>query len=141
MQPQVYPPAGPPPPQGAYPPQQYPPQQYPAQTYPPAAPVYQQNTTTHVVVHHVNVDDKCCLCFPIRTGLTILGVFSILWFVGAIFNQFTNPMYRGTYGILTVVAASLQFSGFLGWMANDTQESRHRLHRFMLSSFFFAIAA
>ena len=90
--------------------------------------------------HYVPVDDKCCLCIPIRAGLTILGVLSILSVVGTGSSVANNPMYGGPHGGLLLAASIVQSIGFLGWMSGDSQASRHRLHRLMWSSLLLQIA-
>ena len=86
--------------------------------------------------------DTCCLVFPLKTGVTILSILSVIWGAFQIWSIFSHDV-GGAWRFGVIIAAIPTLIAdylFLKWLMDDNKENRDNLPRAALLNMFSVIA-
>ena len=86
-------------------------------------------------------NEVCCLFIPLKTGVTILAVLSVIWGVFNGYNIITGFTSASRFGVIIALIPSLLADYlFLKWLMDDNKERRDSLPRAALLNMFSIIA-
>ena len=86
-------------------------------------------------------NEVCCLVLPLKTGVTILAVLSVIWGVLNGWNIITGFTSASRFGVIIALLPSLLADYlFLKWLMDDNKERRDSLPRAALLNMFSIIA-
>ena len=94
----------------------------------------------------INEDsDKCCLCIPIKTGVTLIGIFILINALRVIYAMYWG-IFNGVVvyaSVLGVLAAPVVYSGYLffKWFRKDCQDTRADLPKACVFIVFSSVAS
>ena len=87
-------------------------------------------------------DEVCCLCIPLKTGVTLIAILNVLWAVLTLITLF-GSIYGGSLKFIVLICILPSFVAdffFLRWLMDDTKETRENLPRAALLQMLAAIA-
>ena len=86
-------------------------------------------------------NETCCLCLPLKTGVTILAILSVFWGAFNAYHIVTGFTGGSRFGVFVALIPSLIADFFfLKWLMDDNKENRDNLPRAALLNMFSIIA-